>query len=139
VRIGDEVTFKSVQLESRYGDGPFLVSGIDAKTGGVKLDGISGSTFDPEDLVPMAAERATEPAKAPPAFRTSRKPVRGQERALEALADLLEALPEPQTMAPETGWRETSFYRFPVCGDCWCGQPVRHTLDGRRCENGHTT
>lgn len=65
-------------------------------------------------------------------------PIQRDPELSAAVTYLRDRLPDPEVDDDERGDREESFYRLPIIGHCWCGRPVRMTLDGAMCEMRHT-
>ena len=136
INEGDKVRFNTAGLLDKFGSGLFTVEHLQDFGGGlfVKLEGLDG-TFDALDCVTEHGEPLV-PDKVSRYDRTAFAPER-DEYLLSQIDDLRDLLPDPNLAQPETGFRETSFYRFPPVGECWCGKVLRHTLDGVRCEDSH--
>ena len=132
MRIGDTVKLPPA-LAKKYGVDDFVVCNVEEYTGGVQLEGLIGVTFG-EDDVKLIKGVAGELRTIPPIATDESM----AERAL-ALRAFKETLPQPQLTGNEIGSREMSFYRMPVFFEscCFCGKPIRETLDGVMCEDGH--
>jgi hypothetical protein len=136
--VGTRVVFSEPSMSEKFGSGPFTVTFSDI-TGIVRLEGVQGS-FQEHDLLDARLTKVFNQEQ--PSFSrerennlSSRMP--GIPDVQYAIGQLLRALPAASVIPPENGFKDESFYRFPVIRDCFCGCPVRETLDGRRCENGH--
>lgn len=118
--------FSSPGLREKHGELPYSVESVDRHSGGVRLTELPGVTFDPDDfrvVQPVARRAKPEPMK--------------DAGAIENVRRFISALPDPLVDLSESGFRETSFYRFPLAGNCFCGKVKRYTLDGETCEDRH--
>lgn len=131
-KVGDRVRFVNPDLRDRFGGGQFEIDRLDRHTGGVGLKEFSGHTFDSEDLSGHESGPRTRTEAA-----ETRLSVEGEVEVRELIRTLSDALPEPMLTGSEAGYRDSSFYRFPIIGQCWCGRPYRYTLDGAVCEERH--
>jgi hypothetical protein len=120
------VFFQSPSDRERYGAGAFVISEVEKHTGGIRLREMPGVTWEPEAFV-------TTPEESPPAPAEAIL----MPDVVSVIENLKERLPEPSIASGEEGYRETSFYRLPVRGNCWCGKVLRCTLDGWECEDRH--